>query len=119
MTYWQHTHIAGQHAAQCTPPLTGASHAYTLTSAISHAFDKLTSSTCDLQGAAVPQQRTAAAEAASGGPIVAPAAAVAPVATSDKAASKEAVSSPTATSVTTLPPVPTVPTAAGFERSQH
>lgn len=107
------------HAAECIAPLTDASRAFTLTSAMSCAFDKLTSSMRDLQGPAATQQRTAAAEAASGGPIVAPAAAVAPVATSDKAASKETVSSPTATSVTTLPPVPTVPTAAGFERSQH
>ena len=112
-------HIAGWHAADCTPPVTDASHAYTLTSAMSHALNKLTSSMRDLQGPAVTQQRTAAAEAASGGPIVAPAAAVAPVATSDKTASKETVASPTATSVTNLPPVPTVPTAAGFERSQH
>ena len=119
MTWSQHMHIAGWHSANCIPPLTDASRAYTLTSAMNHAFDKLTSSMRDLQGPAATQQRTAAAEAASGGPIVAPAAAVAPVATSDKAASKETVSSPTATSVTNLPPVPTVPTAAGFERSQH
>ena len=72
---------------------------------------------CDhTQGPAVTQQKTAAAEAASGGPIVAPAAAVAPVVTSDFNASKHAVSSPTANSVTSLPPVPTVPIAAGFDR---
>ncbi len=118
MTWSQHMHTAGWHAGECTPPLTDASRAYTLTSAMTRAFDKLTSSMHDLQGPAATQQRTAAAEA-SGGPIVAPAAAVAPVATSDKAASKETVSSPTATSVTPLPPLPTVPTAAGFERSQH
>ncbi|KAL3144314.1 hypothetical protein ABBQ32_004076 [Trebouxia sp. C0010 RCD-2024] len=67
-------------------------------------------------GPSTTQQRTAAAEAASGGPVVAPAAAVAPAAMPSGDADKQSSSKPAVPSATALLPVPTVQTASGFER---
>lgn len=60
------------------------------------------------------QQKTAAAEVASGGPVVAPDAAVAPAATLGEGAGKQSPSSPAALSATSLPPLPTVQAASGL-----
>ena len=70
------------------------------------------------QGPSITQQRTAAAEAASGGPVVAPAAAAAPAALPAPSgdADKQSPSKSVAPAAAALPPVPTVPTASGFER---